>query len=84
MNRDMPENPFAFPSPDDGRPSDGYGMDLLDWFAGQVIGTVVREMQANRIGDHPDAGGGPAGFAASAYDIAKAMLTERAKSRGEA
>ena len=30
---ERPENPFAFPSPDDGRPSDGYGMTLRDYFA---------------------------------------------------
>lgn len=33
----MSENPFAFPSPDDDRPSDGYGMTLRDWFAGQAL-----------------------------------------------
>lgn len=32
-----PENPFAFPAPDDDRPSDGYGMTLRDYFAGQAL-----------------------------------------------
>jgi hypothetical protein len=32
-----PENPYAFPAPDDDRPSDGYGMTLRDWFAGQAL-----------------------------------------------
>jgi hypothetical protein len=31
-----PANPFAFPSPDDGRPSDGYGMELRDYFAAKA------------------------------------------------
>lgn len=72
-----PANPYAFPSPDDGRPSDGYGMELRDWFAGQALPAIITEMQSGRIGDHAKAGGGPAGFAASAYDIADAMLAAR-------
>lgn len=62
-----PENPYAFPSPDDGRPSDGYGMTLRDWFAGQAISNpnllaLKREVAADY-----------------AYRMADAMLAERAK-----
>jgi len=62
-----PANPFAFPSPDDGRPSDGYGMDLRDWFAGQALNAVLR-----------DCGSGAKTFADVAYSIADAMLAARA------
>ena len=75
---DQPPNPPAFPT--DGRIQHGTdydGMTLRDWFAGQVIGTVVIAMQRGDIGDHPTAGGGPSGFAASAFAIADAMLIER-------
>lgn len=47
-----PANPFAFPSPDDGRPSDGYGMTLRDWFAGQaLIGIATKGMPSSLGGD---------------------------------
>lgn len=75
------ENPRAFPRQLDGDElhisSTQCGMTLRDWFAGQAIGSVIRAMQAGFIADHPVAGGGPTGFAATAYDIADAMLATR-------
>lgn len=75
-------NPPAFPSQaygSDGLPMEApsYGMTLRDWFAGQALGAIIKEMMTGRIGDHIDAGGGPSGFAASAFDIADAMLAAR-------
>lgn len=56
-----------------------YGMELRDWFAGQVLPIAMVAMLEGRLGPHPESGGGPEGFAATAYDIAAAMLAERAK-----
>lgn len=68
-----PANPFAFPSPDDGRPSDGYGMELRDWFAGQALSTVAAYQQEDvATWSYKD-------FADHAYGIADAMLREREK-----
>ena len=75
LTKARPPNPRAFPHPSGAQGCDG--MTLRDWYAGQVIGTVVIGMQSGDIGDHPTAGGGPSGFAASAYEIADAMLIER-------
>ena len=65
---------------DDGRPSDGYGMTLRDWFAGQAVGAVIRQCAGDA------AFGLPHGiatieqlFADKAYQIADAMLAERSK-----
>ena len=68
-----PENPYAFPAPDDDRPSDGYGMTLRDWFAGQAITGFV---SAGKPSPLP----GPAELAEYSYVLADAMLAERAKS----
>lgn len=67
-----PENPFAFPSPDDGRPSDGYGMTLRDWFAGQVLAVVLENnADGGCVGTFADEG------ARVAYHVADAMLAAR-------
>lgn len=84
-----PENPFAFPSPDDGRPSDGYGMLLRDWFAGQALaGFLASEdlKSKNAIVSMADKAGVDMASvrAAIVYAIADAMLAERAKTRGAA
>lgn len=63
-----PENPNAFPAPDDGRPSDGYGMSLRDYFAGQVLAAVYKNQMALS-----------SSIAAAAYQIADEMLVEREK-----
>ena len=55
------------------------GMSLRDWFAGQALPHVITEIMRGNLGDHPVRGGGPAGFAATAYDIADAMLAARKK-----
>lgn len=55
------------------------GMTLLDYFAASAIPNVVQGMTTGVIGFHEQAGGGPAGFAKTAYEIAEAMLAERAK-----
>lgn len=65
-----PENPNAFPAPDDGRPSDGYGMTLRDWFAGQVLnglhGIPLDQSEAESV-------------ARRCFMMADAMLAERSK-----
>jgi hypothetical protein len=48
------------------------GMSLRDWFAGQVVAGVVTQ-------EHITHGFSPAGVACVAYEIADAMLKERAK-----
>jgi hypothetical protein len=68
-----PANPFAFPSPDDGRPSDGYGMELRDWFAGQALNAVLHDPALTD--EYCDKG--PKVFAEVAYGIADAMLAAR-------
>lgn len=56
-------------------PTDAYvetgGMDLRDWFAGQVL--------AGAIANKERGGGSPSDYALFAYMIADAMLAERAK-----
>ena len=74
----MSENPPAFPT--DGRIQHGAaydGMTLRDYFAGQALAAVIDAMQNGTIAKHPVAGYGPAGFAASSYDIADALLAAR-------
>jgi hypothetical protein len=66
-----PANPFAFPAPDDNRPSAGYGMTRRDWFAGQaLVGFMANTRRPTTLA--PD-------DAAWCYTIANAMLAERAK-----
>lgn len=66
---DEPENPYAFPT----ETGEKYlhGMTLRDWFAGQAMPEVMRQMHA-----HPD---GWTDFEAAevSYDIADAMLRAR-------
>lgn len=69
-----PENPFAFPSPEDDRASDGSGMTLRDWFAGQALTGLL----AGVIEHYP------AQASAAAYEIADAMLAERNRTQGDA
>lgn len=72
-------NPYAFPSPDDGRPSDGYGMELRDWFAGQAMSGLLNG--ATGLGRMTPAQRAEQ-FSMCAdilYEFADAMLAERAK-----
>lgn len=76
----------AFPQPVTVGPNDDLypaypGMSLRDWFAGQAIGTVM-EVCRNDTGirDELQSGGNVSRyFARKAYQIADAMLAERAK-----
>lgn len=79
------ENPPAFPNTGNSTWSlaPASGMTLRDWFAGQALAAVIEAMQRSHIGDHETAGGGPSGFAATAYDIADALLRARSPSREE-
>ena len=47
-----------------------YGMTLLDWYAGQALAGLM----ASQIGGGPDDS-----YANSAYDLASAMLAEKAR-----
>jgi len=77
-NEKVPENPPAFPRPGFEQPAGMQdGMTLRDWFAGQALPELINAMMSGRIGNHPKVGGGPEGFAASAYEIADAMLAAR-------
>ncbi len=73
------ENPFAFPSPDDGRPSDGYGMDLRDYFAGQAL-TGLLQVRSELVDGESAFAGHEQLAADDAYRFADAMLLAR-KSR---
>lgn len=85
----QPSNPFAFPSPDDGRPADGYGMDLRDWFATSAPEPTVERMATERgidrsrnphnEGHRPPLRSDDEIRACLAYRYADAMLAERAK-----
>lgn len=74
MNVDR-EGGDAFPA----FPQQTAGLSIRDWFAGQALPHVITEIMRGNLGDHPRSGGGPAGFAATAYDIADAMLSARKK-----
>lgn len=68
------DNPSAFPyaCPVDFHGAEA-GMSLRDWFAGQI---------ANGMAAHSGAAGsyfGPGDIAARSYEVADAMLAERAK-----
>lgn len=76
MNKGIIEYP-AFPvrvSNDDGTSTLYVGMSLLDFFAGQALPSVIQ-----MFGDAATT----ESFAEESYRIAKAMLAERARSRGE-
>jgi hypothetical protein len=78
-----PANPFAFPSPDDGRPSDGFGMDLRDWFAGRamqgIVGSIDGEDNYQRLRRHAadECMSVSQWIARDAYKQADAMLAAR-------
>jgi hypothetical protein len=75
-----PENPNAFPAPDDGRPSDGYGMTLRDWFAGQALTSIADRPLSHGMSQlAPNSPMHPDKAAAAAYRYADAMLAERNK-----
>jgi len=78
-----PQNPYAFPSPDDGRPADGYGMSLRDWFAGQAVGALLAQGLKDRKIKDLASDEARRVVAASAYAIADAMLAARAKGGAE-
>lgn len=67
-----PENPQAFPTPSF-RPS----MTLRDWFAGQVLAGLMANADMPFAADYAEVQ--PAQIASAAYDLADAMLAERAK-----
>lgn len=70
-----PENPFAFPVPENHR----YGMEgmsLRDWFAGQALAGFCSQDDGNG-----DILMGAADAARAAYNFADAMLAQRAKAR---
>jgi len=75
---EKPENPPAFPR--DHRHLGHNGMDLRDYFAGQVISYAASRDYGNDWGrngrEHPIRA------ASFAYAIADAMLAERAKAEG--
>ena len=60
-------------------PQQTASLSIRDWFAGQALPHVITEIMRGNLGDHPKHGGGPAGFAATAYDIADAMIKARKK-----
>ena len=79
-----PENPNAFPAPDDGRPSDGYGMTLRDWFAGQALTSIADRPLSHGMSQlAPNSPMHPDKAAAAAYRYADAMLVERSKAKPE-
>ncbi len=61
---------------DTGQYWDGNGMSLRAYFAGKALPAVITGMASGEIGEHPDMGGGPKGYAATACDIADAMIAE--------
>jgi hypothetical protein len=64
----------GFPNADRGNE----GMDLRDWFAGQALGGVIVQCASDH--DTNRYSGGPATyFAMKAYELADAMLSEKAK-----
>lgn len=73
-----PENPPAFPSQafgSDGLPMEAasYGMDLRDWFAGGIASGMAAHSGTSGLSY------GPGDMARRSYEIADAMLAERAK-----
>lgn len=76
----IPANPFAFPSPDDDRPSDGYGMTLRDYVAAKALtGLGVWTPCAPSETISPDSAEAHKRRAKWAYAAADAMLAERPK-----
>jgi hypothetical protein len=62
----------------DGMPSNYEGMDLRDWFAGHALSGVIVQCAADH--DTNRYAGGPATyFAMKAYELADAMLAQKAK-----
>lgn len=58
-----------------------HGMSLRDWFAGQALPALLARASVAAVKESTDATGEDieAFFAGAAYDLADAMLTERAK-----
>lgn len=50
---------------------------MRDRVAMAALPAIIAAMQGGTIGHHPVAGGGPAGFVASAFDIADAFMAAR-------
>lgn len=69
-----PNNPPAFPIavPSEFQWADS-GMTLRDWFAGQILTGYLRDY---KVSIHPD---NAETIASNAYQLADAMLAERAK-----
>ena len=60
----------AFPVPNDANANGQVGMSLLDWFAGQALSGLIASEALGK--------GDEIVISAMAYDIADAMLKERA------
>jgi hypothetical protein len=77
------DNPSAFPFQPvtvDGEPnSPEYGMSLRDWFAGQALAGLTVELSDSMVTDLSEGIRGGRFVAGAAYQIADAMLAERAK-----
>ena len=58
------------------------GMTLRDWFAGQTLGALVTLAADGSLGEREGLTNGQT-IAANAYEMANAMLAERAKERGQ-
>ena len=69
----MPNNPPAFPACNEANNNDTMGKALLDYFAGQALTGVLARQTPVTLCDLP----------AFSYDIAQAMLTERARRGGD-
>lgn len=91
---DKPENPPAFPMPaaehSQGGHFEQYGMSLRDWFAGMALqgshAVIVEAHKANKDGAKLYTAihrGFNSTVAKCAYELADAMLAERAKEPGQ-
>lgn len=72
----MADNPMAFPFGDQGGFAPEFGMTLRDWFAGQIAVPLAVEVTNHLSVKTEDE---PRWVASRAYQIADAMLAERAK-----
>lgn len=76
----QPENPSAFPACSEAILNGTMGMTLRDWFASQAIGAVIRQCAGDAAFGYPEGVESMEQlFAGKAFDIADAMLAERAK-----
>lgn len=71
---------YAFPQPEQ-LASAGRGMSLLDWFAGQAMGIVLRELRTSNMDWSSPAGGKVT--ARVCYELADAMIAEKRRRESE-